>query len=150
MTWMFHPTAISFYYLFPQHGSLMQLIFESFPQSPEYNPTDLFLHWSDCKNLKSLISLQNGRCVYVFLCKHTEGFLSVPNVSDKLGSGEFKLHCVPVEQHVCMFGCQWGGKKGVCPFFLLFGLFQLLNVMTEFERRPQLESHVFHNDITAQ
>lgn len=33
---------------------------------------------------------------------------------------------------------------------LLFALFQLLNVMTEFERRAQLQSHVLHNDITAQ
>lgn len=33
---------------------------------------------------------------------------------------------------------------------LLFGLFQFLNVMTEFERWPQLESHVLHDDVTAQ
>lgn len=42
------------------------------------------------------------------------------------------------------------GEKKECVHLLLFGLFQLLNVMTEFERRPQLESHVLHNDITAQ
>lgn len=33
---------------------------------------------------------------------------------------------------------------------LLLGLLQPLDVMTEFERRAQLQSHVLHNDITAQ
>lgn len=33
---------------------------------------------------------------------------------------------------------------------LLFGLFQSLNMMAEFECWPQLESHVLHDDVTAQ
>lgn len=47
-------------------------------------------------------------------------------------------------------GCQRGeGEKERLPP-LLFGLFQFLNVMTEFECWPQLESHVLHDDVTAQ
>lgn len=32
----------------------------------------------------------------------------------------------------------------------MLGLSQLLNVMTQFKSRTQLQSHVLHNDITAQ
>lgn len=47
-------------------------------------------------------------------------------------------------------GCHRGDgeEKRLPP--LLFGLFQFLNVMTEFECRPQLESHVLHDYVTAQ
>lgn len=41
-------------------------------------------------------------------------------------------------------------ERRECRRPLLFGLFQLLDVMTEFECRAQLQSHVLHNDITAQ
>lgn len=44
----------------------------------------------------------------------------------------------------------WGGGGKGCFHPLLFGLFQSLNVMAEFECWPQLESHVLHDDITAQ
>lgn len=32
----------------------------------------------------------------------------------------------------------------------LFALLQPLDVMAQFERRPQLQSHVLHDDVTAQ
>lgn len=41
-----------------------------------------------------------------------------------------------------------GEEECVSP--LLFGLLQSLNMMAEFECWPQLESHVLHDDITAQ
>lgn len=47
--------------------------------------------------------------------------------------------------------CVWlPVRKNDCLHPLLFGLFQLLNMMTEFECRSELESHVLHDDITAQ
>lgn len=46
--------------------------------------------------------------------------------------------------------CLVASERRECRHPLLFGLFQLLDVVTEFECRAQLQSHVLHYDITAQ
>lgn len=66
------------------------------------------------------------------------------------GSGGLTLHFVLVQYKTCL--CVWlpvRKPKGRLQL-LLFGLLQPLNVMAELERRPQLQSHVLHDDVTAQ
>lgn len=46
----------------------------------------------------------------------------------------------------CLGVASWKGGSFLA---LLFGLFQPLDVMTQFERWAQFKSHVLHNDITA-